>query len=144
MTGLKGLKTLSGSRRRSYPARVVVPLVALALIVSLSGCFTPYRVRYALVISSSEGGSVTSPGEGSFAYWEGAVVNLTAEPEEGYLFVNWTGDVETIADIESAATTITVNGTCSISANFGLSNITQIMGSCCYIVGMRPTCSTSA
>jgi hypothetical protein len=83
-------------------------------------------VRYALIISSTEGGSVTSPGEGSFAYWEGTVVNLTAEPEEGYLFVNWTGDVDTIADVQGAETTITVNATYSVMANFGSASLTQV------------------
>ena len=108
------------------PVRLGIPLVTLALLICLSGCFTPYRVRYALIISSTEGGSVTSPGEGSFAYWEGTVVNLTAEPEEGYLFVNWTGDVDTIADVQGAETTITVNATYSVMANFGSASLTQV------------------
>jgi hypothetical protein len=71
-----------------------------------------------LTISSTEGGSVTEPGEGVFTYDEGTVVDLVATPGEGYRFVDWTGDVGTIADVYDASTTITMNGDYSISANF--------------------------
>ena len=75
-------------------------------------------VEYDLTISSTEGGSVTTPGEGTFTYSEGDGVNLVATPDAGYRFVNWTGDVDTIADINTAATTITMNGDYSITAKF--------------------------
>jgi len=71
-----------------------------------------------LTISSTAGGSVTEPGEGLFTYDEGEVVDLLAEAEEGYRFVEWTGDVGTIADAYAATTTITMNGDYSITANF--------------------------
>jgi hypothetical protein len=73
---------------------------------------------YDLSISSTEGGSVTEPGEGVFTYDEGTVVDLVAVAEEGYRFVEWTGDVGTIADVNAATTTITMNGDYSITANF--------------------------
>jgi len=73
---------------------------------------------YDLTISSTAGGSVTIPGEETFTYDEGTVVNLAAEAEEGYEFVNWTGDVGTIADVNSASTNITMNHNYSITANF--------------------------
>jgi len=53
-----------------------------------------------------------------FTYDEGTVVDLVAEPEEGYRFDAWTGDVGTIADVNAAATTITMNGDYAITANF--------------------------
>jgi hypothetical protein len=71
-----------------------------------------------LTISSTEGGSVTEPGEGTFSYGEEAVVNLVATPDEGYLFGEWTGNVSTIADVYAAATNITMNGDYSITAEF--------------------------
>ena len=74
--------------------------------------------QYNLTISSTEGGNVTSPGEGPFTYYEGSVVNLVAEADEGCCFVNWTGDVGTIADINAASTIITVQGKCEITAHF--------------------------
>jgi len=71
-----------------------------------------------LIITSTEGGEVTDPGEGIFAYYEGEVVNLVATPDAGYRFVNWTGNVDTIADVDDATTTITMSGNYSITANF--------------------------
>jgi len=76
--------------------------------------------RFAVTTSSTDGGSITTPGEGSFVYNEGTVVNLEAEPEEGYRFVQWTGDVDDVANVNAASTTITVNDNCSITATFRL------------------------
>jgi hypothetical protein len=71
-----------------------------------------------LVISSTEGGSVITPGEGEFHYVCGTVVDLVASPDPGYKFVNWSGDVATIADVHAASTTITMSCWYSITANF--------------------------
>ncbi|MFW6102092.1 MAG: InlB B-repeat-containing protein [Chloroflexota bacterium] len=75
-------------------------------------------VEYELTISSNEGGSVITPGEGTFTYDRETVLDLVAEADEGYQFDEWTGDVGTIADVNAASTTITVNGDYSITANF--------------------------
>ena len=75
-------------------------------------------VQYDLSINSTGGGSVTEPGEGVFPYDEGMVVDLVATPDAGYRFVEWTGDVGTIADVNAAATTVTMNGDYSITADF--------------------------
>jgi alpha-tubulin suppressor-like RCC1 family protein len=72
----------------------------------------------ALTISSTRGGSVSNPGTGTFDYDRWTVVALSAEPEEGYHFVNWTGDVNTIGNVTAAATNITMDGDYSITANF--------------------------
>jgi len=84
---------------------------------SITANFEEIR-EYDLTISSTEGGSVTTPGEGTFNYDEVTAVNLVAEAQEGYQFVNWTGDVGTIANVNAATTTITINGDYSITANF--------------------------
>jgi hypothetical protein len=74
--------------------------------------------KVALTTSSSAGGSVTTPGEGAFLYNVGQVVSLVASPASGYRFVNWTGDVDTIASVNAASTTITMNDDYSVVANF--------------------------
>ena len=74
--------------------------------------------QYALNITSTEGGNVTEPGEGTFTYYEGTVVDLLAVADTGYRFVNWTGDVGTMANANAADTTITINGNYTIQANF--------------------------
>jgi hypothetical protein len=73
---------------------------------------------YSLTVSSTSGGSVTKPGQGTFVYQGGNIVDLIAQPDEGYEFVKWTGDVDSIADIYAARTTIIINSSCSITANF--------------------------
>jgi len=90
-------------------------LIVAALIAGLVGCV---GLEYDLTIASTAGGSVTTPGEGTSAYYEATVVNLTAEAEEGYQFVKWTGDAGTIANVNAASTTITMNNNYSITADF--------------------------
>jgi hypothetical protein len=76
-------------------------------------------VQYSLNIIGPSHGSVTTPGEGRFfIYEEGTVVNLVAKPDSGYEFVRWTGDVDTIANVNASSTTITMNGDYYISAHF--------------------------
>lgn len=75
-------------------------------------------VQYNLTMASTTGGSATAPGEGTFPYDKGTVVNLVASPVSGYRFVKWTGDVGTVADVNAATTTITINGNYAITANF--------------------------
>jgi uncharacterized repeat protein (TIGR02543 family) len=75
--------------------------------------------EYDLTISSTAGGSVTVPGEGTFAYDSGTVVNLVAGPAAGYQFDNWTGDVATIANVNADSTTITMPAqNVTVTANF--------------------------
>jgi uncharacterized repeat protein (TIGR02543 family) len=85
---------------------------------SVTANFAKLVKQYNLTISSMDGGSVTVPGEGTFTFNEGTVVNLTAEADTGYRFVNWTGDVGTVADVNAAVTTITMNGDYAITADF--------------------------
>jgi len=73
---------------------------------------------YQLTVSSTSGGSVTVPGEGTRNYDAGTVVDLVATPDEGYKFQGWTGDTAQIAGTSSASTTITMRGNSSITANF--------------------------
>jgi hypothetical protein len=97
--------------------RVGIFLITAALIMGMVGCAP---VQHDLTTSGTEGGEVTTPGEDTFTYNEGTVVDLVATPEAGYRFVKWTGDVDTIANVNAAVTTITMDSDYSILANFGL------------------------
>jgi len=79
----------------------------------------PEPVMATLTVSSTTGGIVTDPGEGTFSYPLGTAANLVAEAVSGYQFSHWSGDVNTFADIDAAETTIIMNGDYSITANFG-------------------------
>ena len=75
----------------------------------------------ALTVSSTEGGSVTSPGEGFFPYDCGTVVPVVASPDAGCAFTGWTGtavDAGRVANPASAATTVTVDASYTLQANF--------------------------
>jgi len=111
------MKIILSSKRHHYVKRVSIFLITVALIIGMVSC---EPVQYTLSISSTLGGTVTVPGEGAFTYDAGTVVDLVATPDPGYLFVNWTGDISTIADVYDAETIITMNGDYSITANFVL------------------------
>ena len=87
-------------------------------LVFLFGDEDPGEGKYRLTVHSSNGGSITTPGEGAFTYDTGTVVSLVATPASGYQFDNWTGDVGSVAAVNAASTTITMNGDYSVSANF--------------------------
>jgi len=95
--------------------RLGILLIAVALIAGMMGCDP---ALYRLTISSTAGGSVTTPGEGAFTYEEGTVIGLMAEAADDHYFVDWTGDVMTVDNTNSPITTITIQDNYAISANF--------------------------
>jgi len=112
------MKIILNSRKHHYLAIVSTFLITVALIAGIVGCEPTLAQQYDLTIASTAGGSVTMPGEGVFSCDICVVVNLVATPSSGYQFVNWTGNVSTIANVNAAITTITLNGDYSITANF--------------------------
>jgi Fe-S cluster assembly iron-binding protein IscA len=62
------------------------------------------------------GNGSTDPPVGDNNYVEGTVVPITATPDAGWQFVNWTGDI--VADPNSASTVITMNADKAVTANF--------------------------
>jgi len=109
------VKAVLGSSRRHYVAVLSIFLVVAGLLAAGATCDDGYR----LSISSTTGGSVTVPGEGTRSYNAGTVVELVATPDEEYKFRKWTGDTDHITDPNSASTSIRMNGNYSIVANFG-------------------------
>jgi hypothetical protein len=106
-----------GSMSHRHLARVSIFFVMVTLIAGIAGC-NGGGESYTLSITGTVGGSVSTPGEGTFAYDRGIVVELLASPDDGYEFQAWTGDTEHIADPGSASTTVLMNGDYSIMANF--------------------------
>jgi alpha-tubulin suppressor-like RCC1 family protein len=100
--------------------RITFVVISCLLLIGLTlpGCVTEGANVVNLTISSTTGGSVTIPGEGTFPYDAGTAVDLVAEAEEGYQFVNWTGDIDTITSSDSATTNITMDETKNVTANF--------------------------
>jgi len=113
---MQNVKIKLSSTKHHYMKRVSIFLITIALVAVVAGC---KGIWYDVTISSTAGGSVTVPGEGIFTYEFCTEVSLVATPDSGYRFVKWTGDVEAIADVNSASTIITsVQGNYFITANF--------------------------
>jgi uncharacterized repeat protein (TIGR02543 family) len=79
--------------------------------------FQKISATYSLTMAVN-GSGTTSPSVGQHTYAAGAVVRIVATPSSGYRFVNWTGNVSTVANVNSASTTITMQGNYGITANF--------------------------
>jgi hypothetical protein len=58
-------------------ARFNIFLIIVVLIGGALGCAPIPSAQYDLTISSTEGGEVSRPGEGTFTYDAGAVVDLS-------------------------------------------------------------------
>jgi hypothetical protein len=102
----------------------------------------PYRMTSAnwvyegvtrtLDVSSTEGGTVTQPGEGIFYYDDAVIVDLEAAADANYHFVEWTGtgvDAEKVAEPSSPTTTITMDGDYTLIANFAIDQHTLTISS---------------
>jgi hypothetical protein len=83
---------------------------------------------YTLTYTAGAGGTITAPPISPTTHDHGTVVTITAAPNTGYHFVNWTGDVSTVADVNAASTTITMNGNYAITANFAINTYTLTAG----------------
>ena len=120
------MKMVLSCRRHHYLAGLTIFLVVVALAAGMVGCGGGGGDEsYALTVSTTTGGvvavnDVIIPGTALFAYDAGTVVSLNATPDTGYRFINWTGNVSTVADVNATSTTITMNGDYSITANFAL------------------------
>jgi len=125
------MKIILGSRRHHYMARVGIFLITVALIAGMLGCGSSGvggnggdgGESYTLTIDGTAGDivnvdNVTIPGKAIFTYDPGTVVSLNATPDSGYQFLNWTGDVATIANVNAAVTNITMDGSYNITAKF--------------------------
>ncbi|MBP7050814.1 MAG: hypothetical protein KBE65_07355 [Phycisphaerae bacterium] len=79
------------------------------------------RVGFQLTVTSSSGGSVTTPGAGVFAYDEVKTVLVTALADAGWTFAGWSGtavDAGKVADPSALSTTVIVDGDYTLHANF--------------------------
>lgn len=95
---------------------------------------------YSLNISSSSGGTVTTPGIGVFNQTAGTTVTLQASNNSCYYFVNWSGNTGTMNTTTNPSATITMNGNYSIQANFALYQytLTYTAGANGSVIGSSP------
>lgn len=78
-------------------------------------------VEYTLTVSSTEGGEAEEPGEGSFQYWDGAIVHIRADKEPNHRFTGWAGtaaDAGKVSDPTDEWTMVTVDADYTVVATF--------------------------
>jgi len=99
----------------AYEFYVCYDGIELPIVKSVNICcgtnpqITFYVPQISLDISSTDGGSVTDPGEGVFAYEYGDLVPVTAVPDSKYVFVKWMGtavDNGLVLDPNAAVTAV--------------------------------------
>jgi uncharacterized repeat protein (TIGR02543 family) len=96
-------------------ACAIATIVVTVLVVPhLLQTPTP-KYTLSVIVSPPQAGAV-SPSGGKCL--RDVQVTLTATPATGYRFVNWTGDVDTVADVNSTSAVISMNDDYSITANF--------------------------
>jgi hypothetical protein len=79
------------------------------------------KIEYTLTTTSGKGGSVVTPGMGTFVYDCSARVNVGAKPEKYRHFTGWSGsavDAGKVDDPTAASTTVTMDGNYTLHANF--------------------------
>ncbi len=80
-----------------------------------------------LTTSSGGGGTVSSPGIGTFTYEHGTVVPVIAAHDPHYHFVSWSGTAVTagdVADPTAASTTVRMHADFTLVANFSTYQVT--------------------
>jgi hypothetical protein len=104
---------------------ISVALIAVLLCMVLGnsiGCTS--ATTYTLTITSTTGGNVTTPGEGTYTCNASQVVNLVATPDSGYRFVNWTATAGTFGSATAATTTFTMPAqNATVTAHFALGTL---------------------
>jgi Divergent InlB B-repeat domain len=104
---------------------ILITSIAILLFMVLGNCIGCTggggTAEYTLTITSTAGGTVTTPGEGTYTYNASQVVNLTATPDNGYRFVNWTATAGTFGNAIAASTTFTMPAqNATVTAHFAL------------------------
>ena len=98
-------------------------------------------VNYTLTASSTDGGSITNPGEGQFTYGGNLTIYIEATADEHYHFVNWSGSAVSGKPVDKSdpSTSIVVDGNYSLVANFAIDmhtlTTTSTCGGCVIVPG---------
>ena len=89
--------------------------------------FTTVAATRTLTASSTDGGNVTTPGEGAFPYTDGTNADIVAAADAYNHFVTWSGTAVTagkVASPTSSATTVLMDADYTVIANFALDTYT--------------------
>lgn len=109
-------------------SKKIFSISLVLLIVGASFSFATLTAEasdeeYHLILTSTEGGSITIPDDDEDGpvyntYDEGTNVNIEAEADDNYEFVEWTGDTQYIGDYKAESTNIEMNDNYTVTAEF--------------------------
>lgn len=77
----------------------------------------PHRL-YELTVMSQQHGEVVNPDMESTVYKKEEEVTIEAQPDEDFVFQEWTGDIDNVEDPYSASTTVTMEDDYEITATY--------------------------
>jgi hypothetical protein len=83
---------------------------------------------YTLTASSTDGGNVTTPGEGAFGPYTGSVAIVAGAADAGYYWNGWTGTGVTAGKVAapgSQSTSITMDNNYTVIANYQAETVSQ-------------------
>jgi uncharacterized repeat protein (TIGR02543 family) len=92
---------------------------------TLTANFAPIRTLTINLNPPAGGG--TFPGS-PYQWPDGYAVDIWAEPNTGYVFLNWTGDVASVTDPNQAHTSILMTGNRTVTANFSNASSVKVLG----------------
>jgi uncharacterized repeat protein (TIGR02543 family) len=101
------------------PTQATVDLISSGGSVSDTHTIAPHvtgPTKTLTLAVSPSGAGTTTPAVGAHSYSEGTVVDISAIPAAGYAFSGWTGG--SVADPDSASTTVTMDADKTVTANF--------------------------
>ncbi|UCG54561.1 MAG: hypothetical protein JSV32_08305 [Dehalococcoidia bacterium] len=100
----------------SYPL-FIMAAITITCVPLLSSCGSePPVPQYTLTINIDGNGTSA----GADTYDENTVVSISASPDEGWEFLEWSGDIDTLGERLSSSTTIVMDGDYTITARFRL------------------------
>ncbi len=121
-TGVSGRKPATGAAETPSATYSTGPnrQVIIGFVLRAAAGSPPVTYR-TLTVTSSSGGTVTTPGTGSFNYPDGNTANIIASANANYHFVNWTGSAVTagkVANPNLSSTTVLMDANYTVQANF--------------------------
>jgi hypothetical protein len=105
---------------------IIGTIISISVLGSCGGSGVPPVTQYTLTIhleTTMAVGDNTITGAG--IYDEGSVVNIRANPETGWEFIEWTGNIVTVTNRFLNNTEIVMNGDYDITAHFTYPVITH-------------------
>lgn len=89
----------------------------------LEGTHDPQEPEERTLTITVLGEGTTIPAPGTHSYEQGEIVTIQAIPDDGWIINEWTGDVDTVANVYAAETTITMEDDCEIVARFVIERV---------------------